>query len=144
MVRAGARGAFDNPSMAISQLSCQTSADRRLGDAGMSLDQPLRGANSKVVESYSLNAAGGLAIVALMAAGTIAPAIVGAAHPRTLAVKGSRLLVIAVGLTLLAVALHFVAGLYVGSFTASLGFVPAFSGVFRSLALLASRTGGAR
>ncbi len=81
--------------------------------------------------------AGGLVVVALMGAGTVASALVRMAEPRTLVIRGSLLLVIGVGLTLLAVALRVGPGLYAGSFIAGLGFGPAFSGVFRSLAPLA-------
>ncbi len=80
---------------------------------------------------------GGLVIVALMGAGAVASALVRRLEPRVLVIGGSLLLVLGVGLTLLAVALHFAAGLYVGSLVAGLGFGPAFSGVFRSLAPLA-------
>ncbi len=82
--------------------------------------------------------AGGLVIVALMGAGTIASALVRAAEPRLLVVRGSLLLVIGVGLTLIGVAFHSVAGLYAGSVLAGVGFGPAFSGIFRSLAPLAA------
>ncbi len=78
--------------------------------------------------------AGGLVIVALMGGGAVASALMRMAEPRTLVISGSLLLVIGVGLTLLAVAFHFGAGLYAGSLIAGLGFGPAFSGVFRSLA----------
>ncbi len=81
--------------------------------------------------------AGGLVILALMGAGAVASAFVPLAEARYLVVRGSALLVVGVGLTLVAVALRFAAGLYVGSFVAGLGFGPAFSGVFRSLAPLA-------
>ncbi len=81
--------------------------------------------------------AGGLVILALMGGGTIASALVRTAEPRALVVKGSLLLVMGVGLTLLAVAFHFAPGLYAGSFIAGLGFGPAFSGIFRTLAPLA-------
>ncbi len=81
--------------------------------------------------------AGGLVILALMGAGAVASALVPLAEARFLVIRGSALLVIGVGLTLLAVVFHFAAGLYIGSFVAGLGFGPAFSGVFRSLAPLA-------
>jgi MFS family permease len=81
--------------------------------------------------------AGGLVIAALMGAGAVASAVVRTADPRVLVVRGSLLLVVGVGITLLAVALGSAAGLYIGSVIAGLGFGPAFSGVVRSLALLA-------
>ncbi len=82
--------------------------------------------------------AGGLVIVALMGAGTLASALVSAAEPRLLVIRGSLFLVIGVGLTLAAVALRSVPGLYAGSIVAGVGFGPAFSGIFRSLAPLAA------
>jgi MFS family permease len=81
--------------------------------------------------------AGGLVVVALMGAGAVASTMVRMEEARMLVIKGSLLLVIGVGLTLLAVVFRFAAGLYAGSFIAGLGFGPAFSGVFRSLAPLA-------
>ncbi len=81
--------------------------------------------------------AGGLVIVALMGAGALASALTGAAEPRRLVIWGSLILVIGVGITLLAVAFGSAIGLYVGSTIAGLGFGPAFSGVFRTLAPLA-------
>jgi predicted MFS family arabinose efflux permease len=81
--------------------------------------------------------AGGAVIAALLGAGAIASALVAAADPRTLVMRGSLLLVSGVALTLFAVAIGSTLGLYAGSILAGLGFGPAFSGVFRSLAPLA-------
>jgi MFS family permease len=81
--------------------------------------------------------AGGLVIVALAGTGALASAVVRGADARLLVVRGSLVLILGVGLTLAAVAAGSTAGLYAGSFVAGLGFGPAFSGVFRSLAPLA-------
>jgi MFS family permease len=81
--------------------------------------------------------AGGLVIVALAGAGALASAVVRGAEARLLVTRGSLGLILGVGITLAAVALDSTAGLYAGSFIAGLGFGPAFSGVFRSLAPLA-------
>jgi len=81
--------------------------------------------------------AGGAVIAALLGAGAIASALVASADPRALVTRGSLLLVIGVALTLVAVAIGSTLGLYAGSILAGLGFGPAFSGIFRSLAPLA-------
>lgn len=81
--------------------------------------------------------AGGLVIVALMGAGTLASVVISNADPRLLVIRGSLLLVFGVALTLAAVMLYSPAGLYLGSLVAGLGFGPAFSGIFRTLAPLA-------
>jgi MFS family permease len=81
--------------------------------------------------------AGGLVIMALFGAGAVASALVRAADPRTILIRGSLVLIVGVGITLLAVAIGSTVGLYAGSIIAGLGFGPAFSGAFRSLAALA-------
>ncbi len=81
--------------------------------------------------------AGGAVVAALLGAGAIASALVASADPRTIVTRGSLLLVIGVALTLFAVAIGSTLGLYAGSILAGLGFGPAFSGIFRSLAPLA-------
>lgn len=81
--------------------------------------------------------AGGAVIAALLGAGAIASVVARAADPRTVVTRGLVLLVVGVALTLVAVGVGSTMGLYVGSVIAGLGFGPAFSGVFRSLAALA-------
>jgi MFS family permease len=81
--------------------------------------------------------AGALVIVSLTGSGAIASALVRAAEPRVLVIRGSAVVVVGVGATLLAVAMGSAAGLYAGSVLAGLGFGPAFSGVVRSLAPMA-------
>jgi MFS family permease len=81
--------------------------------------------------------AGGLVIVALLGAGAVASALTRASDPRWLVIRGSLVLIAGVGITLLAVAAGSTVGLYAGSVIAGLGFGPAFSGVFGSLASLA-------
>jgi MFS family permease len=81
--------------------------------------------------------AGGLVIAALAGSGALASVVARARPPRTIVVRGSLVLIVGVGITLLAVALGSAAGLYAGTLIAGLGFGPAFSGVFRSLAPLA-------
>jgi len=81
--------------------------------------------------------AGGMVIVALAGAGAVASTLVRAADPRVIVIRGSLVLIVGVGITLLAVAIGSTVGLYAGSVIAGLGFGPAFSGVFRSLAPLA-------
>lgn len=80
---------------------------------------------------------GTLVIVALAGAGAIASALVYSSDPRSLVIRGSLVVVIGVGVTLLAVLIDSTAALYVGSITAGLGLGPAFSGVMRSLGPLA-------
>ncbi len=82
--------------------------------------------------------AGGLVIVALMGAAAAASAVLSRAEPRALVIKGSLFLIVGVGLTLVGVAFGSAVGLYAGSIVAGLGFGPAFSGSFRSLAPLAA------
>jgi predicted MFS family arabinose efflux permease len=81
--------------------------------------------------------AGGLVIAALAGAGAIASVAARARPPRAIVVGGSLVLSGGVGMTLLAVATDIPALLYAGSVVAGVGFGPAFSGVFRSLAPLA-------
>lgn len=80
---------------------------------------------------------GALVIVALMGAGAVSSAVVRAADPRSIVIGGSLVLLVGVGITLIAVALGSIVGLYAGSVIAGLGFGPAFSGIVRSLAPLA-------
>ena len=81
--------------------------------------------------------AGAGVIVALMGAVTVAATLVRAEDARVIVIRASLVLLVGVGITELAVALGSPAGLYAGSVLASLGFGPAFSAVFRSLAPLA-------
>lgn len=81
--------------------------------------------------------AGGLLIAALMGAGAVASAFVRRADPHLIVIRGSLVLVVGVGITLLGVTIGSTVGLYAGSVIAGLGFGPAFSGVVRSLAPLA-------
>jgi MFS family permease len=78
--------------------------------------------------------AGGVVIGALLGAGALASALARGGDPRRSAIRGSIVLIAGVGLTLLAVATESIVGLYAGSIIAGLGFGPAFSGIFRSLA----------
>ena len=82
--------------------------------------------------------AGGLVIAALTGAGAVASAIARSRPPRTIVVGGSLVLLGGVAITIGAVAADAPVLLYVGSVIAGLGFGPAFSGVFRSLAPLAA------
>ncbi len=81
--------------------------------------------------------AGGLVIAALAGAGAFASVGARSRPSRAIVIGGSLVLMAGVGITVLAVALDSAAGLYGGSLVAGLGFGPAFSGVFRSLAPLA-------
>lgn len=81
--------------------------------------------------------AGGLVIAALMGTAAVASALVRAADPRVILIRGSLVLILGIGITLIAVAIGSIGGLYAGSVIAGLGFGPAFSGLFRSLAPLA-------
>ncbi len=81
--------------------------------------------------------AGGLIIFALMGGGAVAAIFVREADPQSLVSSGSVILIVGVGLTLIAVLVRSVAGLYLGSLVAGVGFGPAFSGIFRSLVMLA-------
>jgi MFS family permease len=81
--------------------------------------------------------AGGLVIAALTGAGAIAAMAARSRSPRAIVVGGSLVLIVGVGMTLLAVATDLPPLLYAGSLVAGIGFGPAFSGVFRSLAPLA-------
>jgi len=82
--------------------------------------------------------AGGLVIAVLAGSGAVASAIAYNRKPVTIVVGGSVLLILGMAITLAAVALGSVAGLYLGSLIAGLGFGPVFSGVYRSLAPLAA------
>ena len=81
---------------------------------------------------------GGLVIVALMGASALASALVRAMSPRVIVIRGSLVLIAGVGITLLAVAIGSPVGLYIGSAIAGFGFGPAFTGILRSLAPLAT------
>src|SRR5438128_1925825 len=81
--------------------------------------------------------AGAGVIVALMGAVAVAATLVRAADARVIVIRASLVLVVGVGITELSVALGSAVGLYAGSVLAGLGFGPAFSAVFRSLAPLA-------
>jgi MFS family permease len=81
--------------------------------------------------------AGAGVIVALVGAGAVAATLVRAVDARVIVIRASLVLVVGVGITELSVVLGSAVGLYVGSVLAGLGFGPAFSSVFRSLAPLA-------
>ncbi len=81
--------------------------------------------------------AGGFIILALMGGGAIAATLQRAVDPNRIVTRGSLILIVGVGLTLLAVLASMPVGLYIGSLVAGIGFGPAFSGIFRSLAMLA-------
>jgi MFS family permease len=81
--------------------------------------------------------AGGLVIAALLGSAAVASAMARAADPQVTVIRGSKVLVAGVAITLFAVAIGSTIGLYAGSAVAGLGFGPAFSGVLRSLAPLA-------
>src|SRR5258708_27401501 len=72
-----------------------------------------------------------------MGAVAVAATLVRAADARVIVIRASLVLVVGVGITELSVALGSAVGLYAGSVLAGLGFGPAFSAVFRSLAPLA-------
>lgn len=96
---------------------------------GPSLASSLVGTNGHV--------AGAGVITALLGAGVTASAVVRGADARAMVTRGSVLLLVGVAVTLAAVAFGSILGLYAGSILAGLGFGPAFSGIFRSLAPLA-------
>jgi MFS family permease len=81
--------------------------------------------------------AGGAVIAALFLTSAAASAVFRGAEPRAAVVRGSLMLMAGVGLTLLAAAIESAAVLYVGSVIAGIGFGPAFSGVVRTLTVLA-------
>ncbi len=81
--------------------------------------------------------AGGLIILALMGGGAVAATFLRAVDPQVVVSRGSVILIAGVGITLVAVLANSLAGLYIGSLVAGIGFGPAFSGIFRSLAMLA-------
>jgi len=81
--------------------------------------------------------AGGLVIAALLGVGAVTSFLFRAADPGLGVARGSLVLIVGIAITLLAVAMGSIAALYVGSVIAGLGFGPAFSGAFRSLAPLA-------
>lgn len=81
--------------------------------------------------------AGGLVIAALLGTGAVASTLARAADPLSMVMRGSVVLVLGVAISLFAVAVNSSAGLYVGAVIAGLGFGPAFSGIFRSVAPLA-------
>jgi MFS family permease len=80
---------------------------------------------------------GGLVIGALLGTGTVSSWLVRNSDPAAIVVPGSLVLIAGVALTLLAVAVGSPILLYAGSIVAGLGFGPAFSGPFRSIAQLA-------
>jgi len=81
--------------------------------------------------------AGGVVIAALLVTAAIASLVLPATDPRALVIRGSLILIVGVGVTLAAVGLDSLAGLYVGSVIAGTGLGPAFSGVLRSVTPLA-------
>ncbi len=80
---------------------------------------------------------GGLIIFVLMGGGAIAAILLQAVDPRLVIGRGSLILIVGVGLTLLAVMMSSPIGLYIGSLVAGIGFGSAYTGIFRSLAMLA-------
>jgi len=88
--------------------------------------------------------AGGAVIAALLGTAAIASYLARDADPRTIVIRGSLMLTLGVGLTLVAVRLDSLGGLFVASALTGVGLGPAFSGVLRSLAPLAppNRRGG--
>jgi MFS family permease len=81
--------------------------------------------------------AGGLVIAALLGTSAVASALLRRMDSRLLVMRGSLVLLLGVATTLSAVAIGSTIGFYAGALIAGLGFGPAFSGIFRSLALLA-------
>jgi MFS family permease len=96
---------------------------------GPSLAVALLHANSRL--------AGGAVIAALLVTAAIASLLARRADPRAAVIRGSMILLIGVGITLLAVGLDSPAGLFLGSAITGVGFGPAFSGVLRSVTPLA-------
>jgi MFS family permease len=87
--------------------------------------------------------AGGLVILALLGTATVTSILVQGADARRVVIVGSVLVIAGVGLTVVAVGIGSVAGLYAGSFLAGLGLGPAFSAIVRSLTPLAAPDGRA-
>lgn len=81
--------------------------------------------------------AGGAVIAALLVTAAIASLLARTADPRAAVIRGSLILLLGVGITLLAVGLDSPAGLFVGSAITGVGLGPAFSGVLRSVTPLA-------
>lgn len=81
--------------------------------------------------------AGGAVITALLGTAAIASLVLRATDPSRLVVRGSVILTVGVGITLVAVGLDSLAGLYAGCVIAGVGLGPAFSGVLRSVTPLA-------
>ena len=81
--------------------------------------------------------AGGAVIAALLGAGAIASAFGRTADPRLIVVRGSLLVIAGVGITLVAVAIDSILGIYAGTVIAGVGFGPAIGAVFRALTPLA-------
>jgi MFS family permease len=81
--------------------------------------------------------AGGAVIAALLGAAAIASIVLRASDPRALVIRGSVILTVGVGITLAAVGLDSLPGLYVGSVIAGVGLGSVFSGVLRSVTPLA-------
>jgi MFS family permease len=80
---------------------------------------------------------GGSVIAALMGAGAVASAFGRTADPRLVVIRGSIGIITGVAITLIAVAVGSVLGLYAGTVIAGVGFGPALGAVFRSLTPLA-------
>ena len=81
--------------------------------------------------------AGGLVVTALLGTSTVSAFLLRRADPRTMVVRGSVGLIAGVAISLAAVAIGSPALLYGGSIVAGIGFGPAWSGIFRSIAALA-------
>jgi MFS family permease len=80
---------------------------------------------------------GSLVVVTFSAAGVVGSLIVRALNARLTIIIGSIALTTGVGVSLLSITIGSGAGFFVGSLITGLGFGPAFSGAFRSLAPLA-------
>jgi predicted MFS family arabinose efflux permease len=83
------------------------------------------------------HAVGVLIIGTLMGFGAVTSVLVSEFEPRLLVIRGSLIVVLGVGISLIAIVAESSAGLLVGSAVAGLGLGPAFSGVVRSLGPLA-------
>ncbi|HEX2090015.1 MAG TPA: MFS transporter [Actinomycetota bacterium] len=81
--------------------------------------------------------AGGAVIAALFLTSAAASAVFRGAEPRAMVTRGSLMLMAGVGLTLVAAVIESPIALYAGSIVAGIGFGPAFSGVIRTLTVLA-------
>ena len=83
------------------------------------------------------HAVGVLIIGTLMGFGAVTSVLVTEFEPRLLVIRGSLIVVLGVGISLIAIVAESSVGLLVGSAVAGLGLGPAFSGVVRSLGPIA-------